>query len=316
MADQMTATPGTKRKSKAKRSLTNIDFTGDTAHVALVSQSVNSGPANGVANALVLKGTKTNTEFVQKMQQIQVTLEVPEFLEKFFGVWGTDAEVLARLMGYDPDMDEANGEDDNDEDDWYEAYVQAKLSSFTVMKSLKDSENIALALTKLSEDDQLALRQDQASIEKSVISAEKLLNKVTKGKQMPKANTEVVVDTKAGDLEVVQKALEAQTAELQKALATVAAFEAERKEAVQKSKTSKVEEILKSSEFTQAILKGALLLDGEDFDAFAGALTALVEKGAASDLFVEKGATVGDTEPAPAESLVAKVIKERQNKTK
>ena len=41
------------------------------------------------------------------MQEIQVTMELPYFLEKFFYVWGKDAKFLAGLMGWvEPPEDE------------------------------------------------------------------------------------------------------------------------------------------------------------------------------------------------------------------
>ncbi len=85
-------------KQKAKRKLKGFDFAKEGAAVALVGPSV-GGPANGIPT-LIAKANNFSPEFIKKMQQIQVTMELPDFLEKFFGIWGSDAEVLARLMGY------------------------------------------------------------------------------------------------------------------------------------------------------------------------------------------------------------------------
>lgn len=49
---------------------------------------------------MIAKANNFSPEFNKKMQQIGATMELPDFLEKFFGIWGSDAEVLARLMGY------------------------------------------------------------------------------------------------------------------------------------------------------------------------------------------------------------------------
>ena len=100
----------TKKTTKAQSQLTNIDFTHDGAHIALVSKEQGHG-ANGHHYALVMKSSGFSQESIQKMQQIQVTLDLPDFLRKFFSLYYDDAEVLARLMGYvkpeDEDEDES-----------------------------------------------------------------------------------------------------------------------------------------------------------------------------------------------------------------
>lgn len=84
----------------AKRKLSEISFEHEGAHVALVSKE--QQPANGHNYALVLKASKFSKETLEKMQSIKVTLSIPEFLEKFFNIYGTNAEVLARMLGYVP----------------------------------------------------------------------------------------------------------------------------------------------------------------------------------------------------------------------
>ena len=85
---------------KPKRKLKNIDFSDDTSHIALVSKN-QGGPANGASYSLILKNAEnTSSEFIQKMQQIQVTYELPDFLQKVMGMYYEDASLLARMMGY------------------------------------------------------------------------------------------------------------------------------------------------------------------------------------------------------------------------
>ncbi|PMZ82675.1 hypothetical protein C1X61_30260, partial [Pseudomonas sp. FW215-T2] len=78
-------------KQKAKRKLKGFDFAKEGAAVALVGPSV-GGPANGIP-ILIAKANNFSPEFIQKMQQIQVTYELPEFLRKVFGMYYEDAEV-------------------------------------------------------------------------------------------------------------------------------------------------------------------------------------------------------------------------------
>ena len=110
-----------------------------------------------------MKGHNFSPEFIQKMQQIQVTYELPDFLRKVMGMYYEDAELLARMMGYvEPEKEE------EDYDDWYENYIEEKLQSFTIIKALHEAKNLPDALSKLAEQDYLDVLQDQATIEKAL----------------------------------------------------------------------------------------------------------------------------------------------------
>lgn len=148
-----------KKQRKAKRKLSNIDFSSEGAHLALCSKE--QGVANGADYALVIKSSNQfSDEFVEKMQTVRVTMELPDFLRKFFNMYYDDADVLARLMGYVP-------KDDFEEvSDSYEDYINSKLSSIEIMKSLHESEEISSVISKLSEDDFLNLIKDQERLEK------------------------------------------------------------------------------------------------------------------------------------------------------
>lgn len=153
---------------KAKRKLTNIDFSGETSHIALVHKD-QGGPASGADYKLALKNTNFSQEFIEKMQQIRVTLSVPDFLEKFFHLYGSDAEVLARMLGYIPEEDDKEEEYDSD---WYEKYIQEKLDSFEILKSLNESDSVANTLATLNETQYLTLLKDQSNIEKALVKKE------------------------------------------------------------------------------------------------------------------------------------------------
>ena len=146
---------------KAKRKLSEISLDHEGAHLALCSKS--QGAANNWNKALIMKGHNFSPEFIQKMQQIQVTYELPDFLRKVMGMYYEDAEVLARMMGYvEPEKEE------EDYDDWYENYIEEKLQSFTIIKSLHEAKNLPEALSKLTEQDYLDVLQDQMLIEKAL----------------------------------------------------------------------------------------------------------------------------------------------------
>jgi hypothetical protein len=316
---------------KAKRKLSDISFEKEGAHVALVSKD-QGGPANNHDYALVLKANKFSEEFVQKMQQVRVTMELPEFLRKFFGMYYEDASILAAMLGYVPPVDTADTADNT-----YEDYIQSKLQAFEVLKSANEAESLATVLAELDETEYLAMLNDQELIEKAFKSVEKATEsapaasaegtdtspacEVIKEEVSASVNKEELEKSKMEDelkvetvekaqFELVQKALEEQKVELQKALDTIATFEAERKEAINKAKTEQVKAIVKDESKVEAIAKAALSLESEeDFTAFLTAITALTAAVETSEMFVEKGASTQEEETQVQESAVAKVLK-------
>lgn len=329
-----------------KRKLKDVTFEHDGAHIALVSKE-QGGPANGHDYALVLKSKNFSKETIQKMQSIQVTLELPEFLRKFFGMYYDDSEVLARLLGYTP-PDPTVYEYDS------ESYYTERLKAFEVMKSLHESGDVLKALAMLDESEYLALLEDQVEIEKAfaeldakksddtatVVESENSTNasveksvgasgsKVTKSKKetmtlKTKADEAQVELVEKSVVESIQKSLDDAQVELQKARETIQAFEAAAKEAVTKAKTDKVTAIVKDEKIQAAIVKAALSLESDDdFGAFLAAIQAMasavettqefVEKSA---LFAEQGASTSD-ETANQESPVARILKAKLTKAK
>ena len=399
---------------KAKRKLSDISFEKEGAHVALTSKQ-QGGPANTHDYALVLKANKFSEEFVQKMQQVRVTMELPDFLRKFFGMYGDDVEILARMMGYEkPDMEEYSEPMES-----YEDYIQSKMEAFEILKSAHEADSLADVLSALDETEYLAMLNDQERVEKAFEELQKAYKPKTgdmvqwnssggkaKGKiehvmtegtlgvpgtefsinataENPAAliriyrddePTETLVGHKASTLtkikksleqesapaasadgndtstnagveniegvstsvnkeelektkmedevkvetvekaqfELVQKALDEQKVQLQKALDTIAQFEAEKKEAINKAKTEKVKAIVKDESKVEAIAKAALSLESEDdFTAFLDAMQSMVATVDASEMFVEKGASAQE-ETAVKESAVAKLLKAKQ----
>ena len=314
---------------KPKRKLKNIDFSDDMSHIALVSKH-QGGPASGANYSLVLKNVDNpSPEFIQKMQQIQVTYELPDFLRKVMGMYYEDAEVLARMMGYvEPEKEE------DDYDDWYENYIEEKLQSFTIIKSLHEAKNLPEALSKLTEQDYLDVLQDQMLIEKALnteldkeeksskadtstdventkveVSTSKVTKK-NKGKQMTQ-ETEMVEKSK---LTAVESAMNDQKIALEKALAQVKQYEDEKKEAIVKSKTDAVKAVVKDEKQAAVIVKAALALDSQaDFDALVEVFKSMNDLLEKSGLFQEQGVSAEAGEENK-ESKLAQVIKSKYAK--
>lgn len=317
---------------KPKRKLKNIDFSGDTSHIALVSKN-QGGPANGADYRLVLKNLEGRTpEFIEKVQSISVEMLLPDFLEKFFWLMEEDAHVLAVMMGYVEPPEDENAENTEDYNKWFEERFQ----SFNIIKSLHESKSLPESISHLTEQDYLDILNDQVVIEKALkefadgskpdadtstktvektkveASASKP-SKMKKEKNMTQEVTPEMVEKSA--LTVLEKAMDEQKVQLQKALDMVKAFEEEKKQAVIKSKTDAITALVKDEKHAVALVKAALALDTqEDFEALVGVVKALVEQVDKSDLFKEVGASASADETKTEESSLTKLIKSKFNK--
>ncbi len=319
-----------KAKRKPRRKLSEIDFSGEGAHIALTSKTVNSGPANGADYALVIKGRNFSDEFIEKMQQVRVTMELPDFISKFFNIWEGDAKVLAHMMGYVEEA-ETQTEENMEAESEYQDWIKSRMEAFEILKSMQE-QPIAEVLSSVSEDDYLAVLRDQETIEKAFAKAEtesksvddkddtssigtevkdegntSVSKQANKENLMQKEDTPAVEMVEKSVVEAVQKALAEQKEQLEKAQAIIAQFEAEKKEAVVKAKTAQLKEVVEDKHL-EVVVKAALSLEDADFESFVSAmadLKATVEKSA---LFQEQGAS-GESQEVIKESGVAKILK-------
>lgn len=309
---------------KPKRKLKNIDFSDDMSHIALVSKH-QGGPANGADYSLVLKNLNNpSSEFIQKMQAIQVTMTIPDFLSRFFMLWEEDVEFLSQLLGYvePPEDEQAESVDD------YNKWIEERFQSFSIIKSLHEAKNLPDALSKLTEQDYLDILADQAEIEKVL----KALDKEPKGsdadtstkvepkvgasapkrKTKEKVMTQEVEMVEKSALIAVEKAANETKVALEKALKQLADIEEAQKQAIVKSKTDTIQAIIKDEKQSQVILKAALALEKqEDFDALVDVFKSLSKLADNSGLFKEQGASVDSNSEQVQESALAKVIKSK-----
>lgn len=270
-----------------KRVLKDITFSGKDSHIALVHKD-QGGAANLQNYSVVLKGANFTPEFVEKMQKVQVTMETPEFLRRFFDMYYEESEILARVLGWKPTEEES--------DDWYEDYIDEKVKSIKILKNLHDSEDLQADLLALSEKDYLQLLRDQAKVEKALGRVESVKKRL--GKETPKSgddnNTADAGDTKENtemtvELDTLQKSLADKEVELKKALERLDAIEKANAEKAVADKIAKVEAQVEDEAHREVVAKAALALDDADFEKFVDVLKTLKEKSANSDLFQEKG---------------------------
>lgn len=319
---------------KAKRKLSDISFETEGSHIALVSKQ-QGGPANGADYALVMKSKGFSEEFIEKMQQVRVTMELPDFLQKFFGMWSEDAKVLATMMGYvEPvetqamEAEEAQAE----VQDW----IKARMEAFEVLKAAHESENLASVLSELDEDQYFAMLKDQELIEKAFENESKLsassagaddtspacevneeevsasINKENLEKSTMDENQKEMVEK--ATLDVLQKAFDDQKVALEKALETLAAYEAEKKAAIEKARKDQIEAAVKDAVKAEVLFKAVKDTSDEDFQAVVKALTEMQESVEKSALFEEQGASAQEETEVVQESAVAKLLKAKQAK--
>jgi len=293
-------------KKKATRKLKNFDFSGPDAAVALVGPAV-GGAANGSTTVLFKSvGTNRSEEFITKAQAVQVTMELPDFLRTFFGLYGSDAEVLARLMGYVEEPDE-------EESKTYEDYIQEKVQAFTLLDTLNESENIAKSLIALSEDEHLAVLKSQETLEPIMKQAIKKNKEPVSGSNVKKEKqmTQEIETVAKSQFEEIQKALDENKVALAKALEQIELFQAEKKEAVRKSKFDKLEAAVKDKAIAEVLFKAVGLVESEeDFASIVDALSSIQAKVEKSAMFEEIGASADEVEtPKVQESAVLKAVK-------
>lgn len=198
-----------KGKLKAKRKIKALDFSGANAAVALVSKDQGGG-ANGMTT-LLIKGANFSDEFVEKASKIKVEMDIVEYLERFYNIYGENAEVLARALGFttkrqekyaieqqeemledkEQMLDPERPDYDSDEKEW-EDYVISRVASLEIMKSLYEAESITDAIAALDEDEYLMFLEDQQMLEKAFAEVEKL-----KESEPVKANDASNEDNKA-----------------------------------------------------------------------------------------------------------------------
>lgn len=151
---------------KAKRKLTNIDFSDESAHLAVTSKTLNGGPANKADYALVIKSREFSEEFIEKLQQVKITMELPDFLQKFFYLMEEEAKALAYMMGYREVTETQEYEDAESEEDFRD-WIESRMESLELIKEMRNSESPELVLASADEESLMALMKDQEMLEKA-----------------------------------------------------------------------------------------------------------------------------------------------------
>lgn len=314
----------------AKRRLSNFNFEAEGSHLALVHKE-QGGPANGYSYALITKATKDiKDKDVEKASMVQVEMNIVDFLTTFFNLWCEDAIVLAKIMGLDVEEDP-----DEMEDDWYENWINERVSAVTLMKSLvmdKSEAEIHKAVASLKPEELLSVLETQKTFEQNLSSKEGV--KLSKGKLSPsvennkkgnemtdfvtkavheEALTKAVSEAVSKAVEEKEQALVAKQAELESALEVVKALEAKEKESVEKGRKMALKEAGVADEQVEALYKSTEALNAEAFDIVVKAMAQKEKAVVESDLFKEQGVS-GEAAPQVEEDGVAALTKSYKEK--
>lgn len=120
--------------------------------IALTCEAQNYSANNRPVSLLMksdLKPEQLTTDIIKALQQVTVSMSFEEFLRKFFYVWGSDAELLAKLLGFETELENAAAE--NPDDEWLQAWntenqewLEERMESISIAKSAKDSAELDL----------------------------------------------------------------------------------------------------------------------------------------------------------------------------
>lgn len=315
---------------QARKRLSNFNFEGEGSHVALVGKH-QGGPANGVTTLLTKATNKITDEQVDKATMVQVEMNIVDFLTTFFDLWYDDAIVLAKIMGLDTEPEEQE-----EMVDWYEQWINEKVSAVTLMKSLvmdKSEAEVNKAIACLKPEELLLLLETQKKFEQALSSQEGVTalkgakspsveKSNNKGKEMSEFVTKAVHEEQVSKAveEAVAKAVKeqedkfvAKQAELDAALEVVKGLEAKEKESVEKGRKALLKDAGHSDEEVDALYKSTEALPTEAFEVVAKALAKEKKVAAESDLFKENGVS-GETVTTVEEDGVAALTKSYKEK--
>lgn len=316
---------------KATRKLSNFNFDFEGAAVALVGPAV-GGAANGHTTLLTKSLEGITEEQVDKATEVQVTMNIVDFLCKFYHLWYEDAIVLATAFGYDVgdagySFDESASE--------YDEYIQEKVDAIQVMKSLvldKEIDDIKKAVAELSAEDYLLILKAQEQFEKNFEAATLKVEAIKKSSGIPAKGVSVSEDTKSPSVEIqkqeedsmsefitkaaheeaVSKAIEVALApvqeELKKAKEQLEVVELAKLEAVAKARKAAIAEVEKDEAAAEALYKSLEAVSDESFEVIVKSLKAKEEKLEDSDLFKQKSKNTEVEEPV-AENATSAILK-------
>ncbi|UAV84532.1 hypothetical protein PHB09_036 [Pseudomonas phage PHB09] len=297
---------------KAKRRLSDISFTHEGAHVALVSKG-QGGAANGYTTLVTKATDKIEKEFIDKASKVTVEMQFPEFLRKFFGMYWDDAEVLSVAMGYGRTEYE-----DVEVKDW----IDQKVESINILKSVYRAPDLEKALADLTPEQSVAILKDQEMLEKALENLPEQtkikhedtpLETILKSAHIEALADAVAVEKAASAAAVVeiQKALDAQALVLKAAQDQLAVYEAVAATAKVEARKAAVVAAKVPADKVESVLKSLEALSDEAFTSTVETMKALASVVDNSDMMQEAGVAGSGAESQKEIDRTTEILKAR-----
>lgn len=297
---------------KAKRRLSDISFTHEGAHVALVSKG-QGGAANGYTTLVTKATDKIEKDFIDKASKVTVEMQFPEFLRKFFGMYWDDAEVLSVAMGYGRTEYE-----DVEVKDW----IDQKVESINILKSVYRAPDLEKALADLTPEQSVAILKDQEMLEKALENLPEQtkikhedtpLETILKSAHIEALADAVAVEKAASAAAVVeiQKALDAQALVLKAAQDQLAVYEAVAATAKVEARKAAVVDARVPADKVESVLKSLEALSDEAFTSTVETMKALASVVDNSDMMQEAGVAGAGAESQKEVDRTTEILKAR-----
>ncbi len=271
--------------TKAKRKITEFDFTSEGAHVAIVDKAAN------LQEVLVMKSAKASEEEISKAVEVNIKMPLLHYFTRFLDIDIDSAEKIAGLMGYTfEDLYEEDGMNG------FQEMVENNLQALTISKS-KESEDFLKAYQDFKNK---YLTKATQSNEENTMTTE---NTQDLQIELEKAKAQVADLQKAKeDLEKAKEEkeqLEKAFSEVNDTVKVLKAAEEKRKEAeyLEKAKehTAVVNDELPAEDFAKAL---RAVENVEGADVIVKALDAYKQLASSQGMFEEIGKSKTDDQPS------------------
>ena len=298
---------------KAKRRLTDIKFDHEGGHVALVSKH-QGGAASGYTTLIFKATNDVPNDIVEKATKVSVTMDFEDFLVKFFNMYYDDAEVLAKVLGFEKEEKEPS--DAYDYQSAHREYINERVAAISIMKSVYSKQDVKKALSGLSYKDSLAVLEAQELLEKAMSSVNSEGDNVSVKKaemdSPSKTHTEEIMEKEmiqkalheelvtkavAEAVEVVKAEMAAQAEILKAAQEELAVFKAKELEAIVKARKEALAGVL-AEDAVEDMFKATEVLSQEAFETVVKSLAVKAAQLEESELFKETGVP-GQSEQDP-----------------
>ncbi len=293
----------------AKRVVTKFNFdklmqSGAKAHVALVDSAANE------QEVLVMKA---------KAPSVQVTMELDEFIKKFFGLWEDDADALIKILGYEEPSNDSMFPDD-DRDEKYQEYDESK-GHTTWVSGVGYTDTDGYIKHRIGEVSLLKGKDVPETLSENMVDLIKNLQETVGNLETPSVEGEVIQTEKSsneGEQSMNEEeilAMQAELADLKKAKEDSAALIAELadlKKAKEDQRKANMTDLVKGLNFVATDAQEDVieaLLKSEQSDVLVVALEKAREAIEAAvtqeDGHDQEGETITDTQKASNDAVIA-----------